>query len=99
MQAATNLACISGVIWTGAGAKSMQKMPNPHSRTVANFLGCVLITLVVAATTVSFPRLVLGDVLWSCWLLAFSVGLLSDPMVTQLCLPSSRSAFFLSFAR
>ena len=96
MQAATNLACISGVIWTGAGAKSMQKMPNPHSRTVANFLGCVLITLVVAATTVSFPRLVLGDVLWSCWLLAFSVGLLSDPMVTQLCLPSSRSAF-LSF--
>lgn len=72
----------------------MQKMPNPHSRTVANFLGCVLITLVVAATTVSFPRLVLGDVLWSCWPLAFSVGLLSDPMVTQLCLPSSRSAFF-----
>ena len=74
----------------------MQKMPNPHSRTVANFLGCVLITLVVAATTVSFPRLVLGDVLWSCWPLAFSVRLLSDPMVTQLCLPSSRSAF-LSF--
>jgi len=58
---ATYLICISGVIFMGAGAKSMQKIPKAHRTKVVTFFGCVFTILLVAATTDSPPPLDLAS--------------------------------------
>ena len=50
-----HLACISGVIRMGAGAKNMQKTPKHHNTSVITFLGWFFTTLLVTAMTLSPP--------------------------------------------